>query len=68
MSSALAETRMASDDARKTVAYQIRCEAAWIERVRDAARRLSLHPAAYIRMVVTQRMDQDNIPAAKKKK
>lgn len=34
------------------------------DRVTHAARRLSIASAAYIRMVVTQRMDEDGVPDA----
>jgi predicted DNA binding CopG/RHH family protein len=51
------------DDKRKTVAYQVRCSPDWLDRVKRAAAELGLGPAAYIRMVVTQRMNADAVAA-----
>lgn len=47
---------------KKAKTFQMRCEIAWLERIERAADSLGLSAAAYIRMVVTQRMNQDNIP------
>lgn len=42
--------------------YQIRCDPDWLGRVERAAAKLGLSKTAYIRMVVTQRMDADEVP------
>lgn len=60
MSIEAATEPMASD--KSDVAYQIRCTRAWIERVHSAASDLGLSAASYIRMTVSQRMDQDGVP------
>ncbi len=60
MSVETAVHHMTSD--RKDVPYQIRCTRDWIDRVEYAANRLGLSSAAFIRMVVTQRLDADGIP------
>lgn len=64
-STAVTENVMAkpsSDEA----AYQIRCKRDWLARVQKAAKALGLRSSAdYIRMVVTQRMDQDGIDPPK---
>lgn len=43
------------------IAYQIRCDPDWLNRVDRAAKAIGLKKAAYIRMVVTQRMDADGV-------
>ncbi len=52
----------------KNVTFQMRCPRAWIERVTQAAEALNISAASYIRLVVTQRMDSDNVPPPKKPK
>jgi hypothetical protein len=52
---------MPSGAERKDVPFQIRCAQSWLDRVQEAADALELSAAAYIRMVVTQRMDQDGV-------
>lgn len=59
--SAATEELMA-DDTKKTVPFQIRCAPEWLRRVQEAADSLGISAASYIRMVVTQRMNQDNVP------
>ena len=44
------------------VAYQLRCDPDWLDRVERAAKKIGLKKAAYIRMVVTQRMDAEGVP------
>lgn len=56
----LAELPMTSE--RKDVPFQIRSTRNWLDRVERHADALGLSAAAYIRMVVTQRMDQDGEP------
>lgn len=53
---------MPSGAERKDVPFQIRCAQSWLDRVQESAEALGLSAAAYIRMVVTQRMDQDGAP------
>lgn len=48
-----------------TVMFQARHSEEFMERVKAAAERLNISAASYIRMVVTQRMDQDNVPHPK---
>ena len=48
--------------AENQIAYQIRCRITWMDRVRTAAKRLGLSPAAYIRQAVTKQLDADGAP------
>ena len=45
--------------------FQMRVQRSWLDRVEEAANNLGLSAASYIRMVVSQRMDTDGIPAVK---
>lgn len=54
-------------DERKSIPFQIKCEPAWLDRVKFAADQLGISAASYIRMVTTQRMDADNVPRPKQK-
>ena len=38
---------------------ELRVDSAWLERVRKQAERLQMNLSTYIRMVVTERMEQD---------
>lgn len=60
MDATITENFMDAKDA--DIAYQIRCKRSWMDRVTVAAKALGLSPAAYIRMVVTQRMNDDGTP------
>lgn len=53
---------MPSRSEKKTTQYQLRCSEEWLERVQRAADALEMPVASYIRMVVTERMDQTGIP------
>ena len=53
---------------KKTVTFQIKCDPPWLDRVKKAADSLGISAASYIRMVVSQRMDQDGIPRVKPRK
>lgn len=52
----------------KNITFQMRCPQSWLDRVSVAAEALNISNASYIRMVVTQRMDADNVPPPKKPK
>jgi hypothetical protein len=54
-------------DERKDAPFQIRAARSWIARVQFAAEQLGISAAAYVRMVVTQRMNQDGVPDPSKK-
>ena len=47
---------------KSTERVDLRVPPTWLKRVEDAADRKGLKVAAYIRMVTTERMDQDNVP------
>lgn len=49
-------------DEPKDVVIQIRVGKGWNRRAEEAARRKSLPLSTYIRLVVTERMDDDEIP------
>lgn len=61
MTTAVTENRPMSDP--KIVAYQVRCSREWIDRVEFAANKLGLSAAGFIRMAITQRLDNDGVPA-----
>lgn len=46
---------------RKSIPFQIRCSAAWLERVQAAADAKELSIAAFIRLAVTERMNADGV-------
>jgi hypothetical protein len=47
---------------KKTAKVEIRAEPEWVSWVKEAAERKGLSTSAYARMVVTERMEQDQIP------
>ena len=50
---------------RQAVTFQIKCAESWLDRVKMAADKKGLAAAAYIRMVVSERMDLDSVPDQK---
>ena len=40
----------------------LRADAEWLARVRVAAKRKGLEVSSYVRMVITERMDADQVP------
>lgn len=48
---------------KKSAKIEVRAEPEWVERVQYAANLLGLSGSAFARMVITQRMDADGVPA-----
>ncbi len=61
----MATATVATMPTNKLGKIDVRAELEWVGRVQEAAKALGLSASAYIRMVVTQRMDQDGIPRPK---
>lgn len=51
-----------SRSAKNTKRLDLRVPADWLDRVEEAAERKSIPVSAYIRMVISERMDQDQVP------
>lgn len=47
---------------RKDVPFQIRCSRSWLDRLEQAADKLGLSAASYIRMTMTRQMALDGFP------
>jgi|GEM_PF-4146300 len=51
---------------KKSSYFQIRCSAAWLERVEKHAEKLDIATALYIRQAVTERMDRESLSEPEK--